>query len=79
MASNLCHTTTVDVNLRQSADPNTANNVRELQSIVLAHGTYCVYTLNVLTVIPQITVVMTTYHDRMCTLRCTRSTIVCSQ
>ena len=52
MASQEGHTTTVDVLLRQGADPNIADNVRKLQSSVL---TMClsIYTHNVLTVIPQ--------------------------
>ena len=60
MASQGGHTTTVDVLLRQGADPNIANNVRKLQSSVLTM-------YKTLTVIPQIRAVMTTYHGRMCT------------
>ena len=66
MASQSGHTTTVDVLLRQGADPNIANNVRKLQSSVLTMY-LSIYTHNVLTVIPQIRAVMTTYHGRMCT------------
>ena len=65
MASQEGHTTTVDVLLRQGADPNIANNVRKLQSSVTMY--LSIYTHNVLTVIPQIRAVMTTYHGRMCT------------
>ena len=66
MASQGGHTTTVDVLLRQGADPNIANNVRKLQSSVLTMY-LSIYTHNVLTVIPQIRAVMTTYRGRMCT------------
>ena len=51
MASQGGHTTTVDVLLRQGADPNIANNVRKLQSSVLMY--LSIYTHNVLTVITQ--------------------------
>ena len=53
MASQGGHTTTVDVLLRQGADPNIADNVRMIHEYAL-------------TVIPQIRAVMTTYHGRMC-------------
>ena len=52
MASQGGHTTTVDVLLRQGADPNIANNVRKLQSSVLTMY-LSIYTHNVLTVITQ--------------------------
>ena len=63
MASQNGHTTTVDVLLRQGADPNIASNVRKLQSSVLTMY-LSIYTHNVLTVItqtrPELLSVMTT-------------------
>ena len=46
MASQNGHTTTVDVLLRQGADPNIANNVRKLQSSVLTSNKFTSCTLS---------------------------------
>ena len=82
MASQEGHTTTVDVLLRQGADPNIADNVRKLQSSVLTMY-LSIHTHNVLTVITQTATDYTRpfvcndhYHSRMST---TNVHAVCGQ